>query len=149
VRLPDGVCAPPPSDARRAGGWLSRLARHSGTRFLLFSAFGYGVDVLLLLLFTRVAGMPLWAGVSIAFWITYGMNFCLNRWFSFHAADRDVRGQLRRYLPQVLADFGLTLTGVELFAGVLGLPLLSARMLAGLANAAFNYAAYRWWTFRR
>jgi putative flippase GtrA len=126
---------------------LADLASRPATRFLAFSALGYAVDLTLLLVLQREGLLPRWANVAVAFWITYGLNFGLNRWFAFHAAHRDLRGQLGRYLPQVLIDFGLTLAGVELLAGVLGLPLIAARMLAAGTNAAFNYAAYRWWTF--
>jgi len=129
---------------------LGRLARHSFTRFAVVGAAGYSFDVTLLLGLTAWGVLPRAANVTIAFWVTYALNFVLNRRFAFHADHTgDLRTQLLRYLPQVTVDFLLTLGGVELFAGVVHLPLFQARLLAAGPNAAFNYTAYRWWTFRR
>ena len=124
------------------------LARRSSVRFLAVSAVGYTFDLTVLLALEAFGPLPRAANVSIAFWVTYGLNFALNRSLAFHAADGDVRAQLARYVPQVIADYALTLGGVELLAGVLGLPLPLARCLAAGSNAMFNYSAYRWWTFR-
>lgn len=140
----------PPAAAAASGrrGRVALIAGHSLTRFLAVSTVGYTFDVTVLLLLQGAGLMPRWANVSVSFCVTYALNFALNRWVAFDAAHRDVRGQLRRYLPQVLVDFLLTLGGVELLAGALGLPLVVARMLAGVTNLTFNYTAYRWWTFR-
>lgn len=127
---------------------LRGLARRSSVRFLAVSAVGYAFDLTLLLVLEAWGTLPRAVDVSIAFWVTYALNFVLNRSLAFHAADGDVRAQLARYLPQVVADYALTLGGVELLAGGLGLPLPVARCLAAGTNAAFNYSAYRWWTFR-
>jgi putative flippase GtrA len=137
-----------PGTARRAG-WVSRAYRHSGTRFLFFSAIGYSFDVTLLLLLEWAAWFPLLVNVTIAFALTYALNFVLNRWFSFDAAHRNLRGQLGRYIPQVSVDYLLTLGGVAFFAEVVGLPVFAARFLAASTNLVFNYTAYRFWTFRK
>lgn len=127
---------------------LHRLSGHSATRFLAVSTAGYAFDLALLFSLRALTPLPTAALVSIAFWVTYAVVFALNRTFAFRATDGSVRGQLARYLPQVLADFALTLGGVELFSRALGASLLAARMLAAATNATFNYLAYRWWTFR-
>ncbi|MGF1663793.1 MAG: GtrA family protein [Kineosporiaceae bacterium] len=139
----------------RSGGHAERAPlvvrayRHSAVRFLFFSGVGYSFDLTVLLLLERAGRLPLLANVTIAFVLTYALNFALNRWFAFHAAHRDLRGQLGRYLPQVTVDYLLTLGGVWLFAAVLGLPLFWARLLAATTNLIFNYTVYRFWTFRR
>lgn len=127
---------------------FSRIYRHSLTRFLAFAALGFTIDVTLLFLLETFTSLPLWASVSIAFWITYTVNFVMNRYFAFDAGHRDLSGQLTRYIPQVLVDYGLTVFGVELYT-YLGAGLILARVIAGATNAIFNYVMYRWWTFGR
>lgn len=126
---------------------FQRLARHSLTRFLALAALGFGVDLTLLALLHRFTPLPAAAVVSIAFWLTYALNFALNRHFAFHADRGPIGRQLIRFLPQVLLDFVLTLGGVLAFQAF-GLALPVARVLAAGTTLALNYALYRWWTFR-
>jgi putative flippase GtrA len=122
--------------------------RHSLTRFLALAALGFAFDLTLLAILHAATPLPTAATVSIAFWVTYTLNFALNRNFAFHADRQSVRGQLGRFAPQVLGDYLLTLIGVTLF-GWLGMGLVLARIASGGTNLAFNYVLYRWWTFRR
>ncbi len=126
---------------------LARVQQHSLTRFLFFSGVGFGFDLTVLVALRTWTELPLWAAVTVAFVLTYALNFLLNRWFSFHAERGEVRGQLRRFLPQVLADYLLVVFAVTLLVW-LGLPDLVARTLSAGTNAVLNYCAYRWWTFR-
>ncbi|MDG4826351.1 GtrA family protein [Asanoa sp. WMMD1127] len=128
---------------------ILRLAyRHSLTRFLALAGLGFGFDLALLALLDAVTPLPSAATVSIAFWVTYALNFALNRTFAFHADGHGVRGQFARFAPQVLGDYVLTLVGVTAL-GALGVGLVPARIIAGGTNLVFNYVLYRWWTFRR
>ncbi|HEV7709690.1 MAG TPA: GtrA family protein [Asanoa sp.] len=129
-------------------GRASKIYRHSLTRFLALAALGFAFDLTLLAVLHAITPLPTAATVSIAFWVTYTLNFALNRRFAFHADRQSVRGQLARFAPQVLGDYLLTLIGVTLF-GALGLGLVLARIASGGANLIFNYVLYRWWTFRR
>ena len=129
------------------GSRLTRVWRHSLTRFLLFSAVGLSFDLTVLFLLLQYTAMPLWVAVTVAFALTYALNFMLNRWFAFDAAHGHAGGQLRRFLPQVLADYLLVVFAVSLLVW-LGLPDLLARTLSAATNAVLNYCAYRWWTFR-
>ncbi|HTF09444.1 MAG TPA: GtrA family protein [Asanoa sp.] len=132
----------------RASEILRLAYRHSLTRFLALAALGFAFDLTLLAVLHAVTPLPTAATVSIAFWVTYALNFALNRNFAFHADRQGVRGQLARFAPQVLGDYLLTLIGVTLF-GALGLGLVLARIASGGTNLVFNYVLYRWWTFRR
>ncbi|MFC3689119.1 GtrA family protein [Aquipuribacter hungaricus] len=129
------------------GSWPARVYRHSLTRFLFFSAVGLTFDLTVLALMDALTPLPYQASVTIAFVLTYALNFCLNRWFAFDAAHGHAGGQLGRFLPQVAADYVLVVFGVTLLVE-LGLPLLPARVLSAATNAVLNYCAYRWWTFR-
>ncbi|WP_203718633.1 GtrA family protein [Asanoa siamensis] len=118
------------------------------TRFLALAALGFGFDLTLLAVLDATTPLPPAATVTIAFWLTYALNFALNRTFAFHANGHGVRGQLARFAPQVLGDYVLTVVGVTAL-GALGLGLVPARIIAGGTNLVFNYVLYRWWTFRR
>lgn len=137
-----------PADGREpSGSRLSRLAEHSLARFLFFSGIGLSFDLTVLWLLRAFTPLSLWAAVTIAFVLTYALNFVLNRWFAFDAAHGHAAGQLRRFLPQVLADYLLVVFAVGALVW-LGLPDLVARTLSAFTNAVLNYCAYRWWTFR-
>lgn len=147
---PDALAAGDVPDAAAAPGpvsWWRRAYRHSFTRFCAFGLLGLGVDVSLLwlLISTVTTNRPL--AVSLAFAATYALNFTLNRFFSF-AAHGPVAGQVARFVPQLAADYLLTVGAVEVLTDA-GLGILTARILAGGTNAALNYTAYRFWTFRR
>ena len=128
-------------------GLLGRVQRHSATRFLFFSGVGLTFDLSVLWMLRAWTELPLWVAVTVAFVLTYALNFVLNRYFAFAAGHGDVSGQLRRFLPQVLADYLLVVFAVSLLVAV-GLPDLVARTLSAATNAVLNYCAYRWWTFR-
>ncbi|MFC5381281.1 GtrA family protein [Aquipuribacter nitratireducens] len=136
------------TDSQEAtASWLSRVQRHSLTRFLAFSAFGLAFDLTVLALLDAFTPLPRLASVAIAFVLTYALNFVLNRWYAFDAAHGHAGAQVSRFLPQVAADFLLVLFGVQLLL-LTGMPLLVARVLSASTNAVLNYCAYRWWTFR-
>lgn len=125
---------------------ISRVYRHSFVRFACFGAAGLAFDVSLLWLLVTLTPLPQAVAITLAFAVTYLINFFLNRRFAF-ASDGNVRTQLVRFAPQLGVDYVLTMTAVETLAG-LGIALLVARVLAGGTNAAFNYVTYRWWTLR-
>src|SRR5437762_3494612 len=77
--------------------WL-RVYRHSLTRFAAFGLLGLGIDVTLLGILLRLTSIDGPVAVTIAFAVTYVINFFLNRAFSF-AAHGAVAGQLARFLP--------------------------------------------------
>ncbi|MET7401441.1 GtrA family protein [Dactylosporangium sp. NPDC005572] len=125
---------------------MRRIWQHSLTRFCLLGMVGFGFDLALLALLKTVTPLPVWAAVTIAFWVTYALNFVLNRYFAFHAQDRPVGPQVLRFVAQVLGDYALTLGAVE-GLHALGVPLLVARIAAGGTNLVWNYLLYRFWTF--
>lgn len=126
---------------------LRRVYRHSLTRFLAFSGFGLTFDLTVLFLLDTFTPLPYLASVTIAFVLTYAVNFTLNRYFAFAAGHGKVEGQLARFLPQVAADYLLVIGAVSLLQ-FLGVPLIPARIISAATNAVLNYCAYRWWTFR-
>jgi putative flippase GtrA len=128
--------------------WASVLRHHPLPRYLVFAGLGFLVDLSLLALLHHYTSLPSAATVTIAFWLTYTLNFALNRRLAFHAGDRSLKRQLVRFLPQVVGDFVLTLTAVVALQEA-GLGLTLARVVAGGTNLIFNYILYRWWTFAR
>lgn len=124
---------------------LARISRHSLTRFAVLGGLGLAFDVSLLGLLLTFTPLPDAAALTLAFATTYLLNFFLNRRFAF-GAQGHLGQQLVRFAPQVGIDYLLTISAVEIFTRV-GLALLTARILAGGTNAAFNYSMYRWWVF--
>lgn len=131
----------------RPARWAERVRRHSFTRFAVLGLGGLVFDLALLALLVRFTPLPEAAAVTVAFFVTYGLNFALNRRFAFGAEGGHVGGQLTRFAPQLAVDYLLVVAAVEALTA-LGLGLLAARLLAAATNGAFNYCCYRWWTFR-
>lgn len=127
---------------------MAAIGRHPLPRFLLLATIGFGFDLALLSALHAFTRLPSAAAVSVAFWVTYVLNFLLNRSFAFSADDRAIGPQLARFVPQVLGDYALTL-GAVLALHATGVDLVVARVIAGATNLVFNYTLYRWWTFRR
>lgn len=128
---------------------LKRILGHSFTRFTGLAAIGFAFDLTLLALLNRFTPLPTAATVSIAFWVTYALNFTLNRYFAFeaHGHDHPVGPQVLRFVVQVLGDYVLTLGGVIALQR-LGLNIVLARVGAGGTNLVWNYLLYRFWTFK-
>ena len=126
---------------------LRRISQHSLARFALFGAAGLAFDMALLALLSHFTPLPPAVAVTLAFAATYGLNFVLNRRFSFGAAGGHAGLHVARFAPQVAVDYVLTIAAVETLMA-LGAGLFTARVLAATTNAVFNYCTYRWWTFR-
>ncbi len=141
---PSAVAGAPAARQPPPSRW-NRIWHQTLVRFAAFGVLGLTIDVSLLALLQRYTPVSGLVAVTIAFVVTYGINFVLNRVFSFHARG-PVLAQLRRFAPQVTVDYLLTIGAVGVLTHY-GVPTLVARVLAGGTNAVFNYLAYRFWTF--
>lgn len=133
---------PEQAQARR---WSS-FWRHSFPRFVVSGAASAGIDTGLLILLHGVLGMQLLAATFLAVSTSFGVNFALNRLWSF--GSRSPAGaQLARYLVLAGLNWALTVAMVGTFVW-LGLNYILAKLLTTGIMAILNYFAYDFWVFR-
>ncbi|GII26358.1 hypothetical protein Pme01_59550 [Planosporangium mesophilum] len=125
---------------------VGALFGHSAFRFLVSGGAGAAVDggMLFLLHGKLHVWLPLATFLSVA--TSYGVNFSLNRFWSFNSVAR-VGGQMARYL--ILAA-GNWIFNVAMVTGLaaLGLHYLVAKLITLAVAGALNYVGYRVWVFR-
>jgi putative flippase GtrA len=124
---------------------LQRLAGRQIVRFLAASAVGFSFDVGLLVLLRTVAGWPLPVATSVAFAVTFVLNFGLNR--AAFRAQGMVGPELLRYAVLVAVSWLVTV-GVTSGLAAMGTPYVVAKVAATMVIAVLNYAGYRWFVFR-
>jgi dolichol-phosphate mannosyltransferase len=121
-------------------------------RFFLVGASGFGVNLVVFWLATRLVALPaLWAGVGA--WATStGSNFLLNDAFTWGDRRRNAAirwgGRLLRYYLTTLAGMVLYLV---LLAGLLrtGMLDLLANTIAVGISGTLNFLLHNVWTWRR
>ncbi|MFC5138624.1 GtrA family protein [Actinomycetospora rhizophila] len=129
-------------------GPLRRVVAPSLVGFAVVNGFTFAVDLLLLSLLIDGAGLPLGAGVTVAYGTAFALSFVLNRWLNFDA-ERPVGVQVGRYVAVIAVNYAVIVLGVTHGATALGAPYQLARLGAGLCEAVFMYGAMRWWVFGR
>ncbi len=116
------------------------------TRFLVVGVVSYLVDLGMLLFLNRV-GVPLPLATSVG-WVTgFGVNFGLNRVWSFES-DAPLRGALARYVALAAGNFAVTVVAVPVLTWA-GLDLAIAKTGVVVVLAACNFVLYRIWVFPR
>jgi putative flippase GtrA len=122
-------------------GWLGRLVR-----FLAAGGVSAAIDVGLLALLHSGLGVPLVAATSVAFWVSLGVNFALNRQWVFTHSGPGLHKQMARYLIAVGINYLTTLALVSGLTAV-GVAYLVGKLAAMAVTACWNYLLYRFWIF--
>jgi putative flippase GtrA len=114
--------------------------------FVLISAVSFSVDMLLLMVCKTGLRLHLVVAVTIAYAIALTVNFLLNRWLNF-SPHRSLRVQVALHVAVVVVNFAVIVLGITVGLAHLGVPYPVARVVAGLAEVTFVYAAQRWVVF--
>ena len=129
-------------------GPLRRVVAPSLVGFAVVNGFTFGVDLLLLSLLIEGLGLPLSAGVTLAYGTAFALSFLLNRWLNFDP-ERPVGTQVGRYVAVIAVNYAAVVLGVTHGVAAAGAPFPLARLGAGLCEAVFMYCAMRWFVFGR
>ena len=114
--------------------------------FALINGFTFSVDLTLLALLYRGAGLPHPVAITIGYAAAFGLAFVLNRRFNFHAHG-PVAGQMARWVLVVLLNYVVLVLGLGSGLHWVGVPFLLARVVAAAAEAVWMYSTMRWWVF--
>jgi putative flippase GtrA len=129
---------------------LPRPLRHripmSFVGFALINGFTFSIDIGLLALLYRGAGLPHPVAITIGYAVAFGSAFVLNRRFNFHAHG-PVAGQVARWAFVVVVNYLALVLGLGSGLHAIGVPFLLARVIAAGAEAIWMYSMMRWWVF--
>lgn len=114
--------------------------------FALINGFTFSVDLGLLALLYRGAGLPHPLAITIGYVVAFGLAFVLNRRFNFHAHG-PVAGQAVRWALVVAVNYVALVLGLGSGLHAIGVPFLIARVVAACAEAVWMYSTMRWWVF--
>ena len=115
-------------------------------RYLLISAFTFGLDLALLTFLHGGLGWALPVAITAGYAVALTTIYLLNRVLNFRS--RAALGpESLRYAGAVAVNFGAVLLGVTTGLAALGVPYQAARVAAGGAEGAFMYCAMRWFVF--
>ncbi len=125
---------------------LSGVVAPSFLGFAVINGFTYAVDLVLLTVVHDVLGHPVPVAITCGYGTAFTLSYLLNRALNFRS-HAPVGPESLRYLLVVAVNFAVILLGVGSGLAALGVQLQVARLLAGLAEAAFVYTAMRWFVF--
>jgi len=115
-------------------------------RFVVTGLVSYLVDVSLLWTTVSVLGWALVVGTTVAFAVSFIVNYGLGRAWVFRA--RGPHGpQVARYAALVALNYLLTVLFVSSLTA-LGLGLVLAKTISVAINAVLNFFAGRHWVYR-
>jgi putative flippase GtrA len=132
--------------ARRLPRPLRRVVPPTLIGFALINSTTFAVDLLLLAVARDVLGWPLPVAVTAGYAVAFGLAYVLNRWLNFRS-HAPVGPQTARYAGVVAVNYVAFILGLTTGLAALGVPYPVARVSAGAAEAAFMYAAMRWFVF--
>jgi putative flippase GtrA len=126
---------------------LHRWIAPTAVGFAMIGLVTFSIDLALLAALYRGVGLPNPVAVTIGYAVAFCLAYLLNRWLNFHS-HAPVGKETARYVVAVLLNYLLIILGIGSGLHYLGLPYQGSRVLAGLTEAVFLYAAMRWWVFR-
>jgi putative flippase GtrA len=114
--------------------------------FLLISGVSFGLDLAMLTGLKSGLGIPLGVAVTIAYAGALTVNFLLNRQLTF-TPRRPLGEQVGLHAAVVVVNYLAIVLGVTVGLAACGVPYPLARVVAGLLEVGFVYAAQRWVVF--
>jgi putative flippase GtrA len=122
--------------------FLRQLQSRQLARYVVVGGSTFGLDFSLLFLLHGEAGLALGLAISIAYWLSVGYNFSLNRTWTFSLKDR---ANLRKHLSLYLVVLGFNYLFSFSFILLLDhhLNYLVAKALAVLIQTSWTYYIYK------
>lgn len=135
------MTAVPPSDA----GARTHSTRRSAVRYVLAGGLAFLVDLGLLALFHQVLGWPTWLAAGLAFVLSFGFTYSIQRYFTFGSHAPHGRALLK-YTALVIFNTLATAVIVSLI-DLTPAGWAVGKVAATAATTIWNYFAYRYWVF--
>ena len=126
----------------------SRPSAREGLRFVLIGGGCFLLGLLLVFLFTDVAGFHYLASLSLSLVIVNLVGWLLNRAWTFEVDKPRSIAEFLRYLLVNLGGFAITLAGVHGLVTLLGMHYLWASACVAAAMTLLNFFLHRTISFR-
>jgi putative flippase GtrA len=126
---------------------LSRAVAPSLLGFVVINSFTFCCDLGLLTALHGGLHWPVPVSITLSYGTAGGISFLLNRAFNFRSHGA-VGPQVGVYTVVIIVNYLAWILGVGAGLTALGVDYLLARVIAGLCEAAYMYAAMRWLVFR-
>lgn len=130
---------------RHRASVLTKLVRHSAVRYLVVGGCAFLLDFGLLALLSQVFGWPLWLATGVAFLLSFGFTYTMQRVVTFgsHAPHGS---SLTKYAILLGFNTVASIIIVEL-SSVTVLGWAGGKVLATVATTVWNYFCYRYWVY--
>jgi len=125
-----------------------RLVAIQAGRFLAVGGGSYLFNLAVYALGLRL-GLHYLAAAVFAYACGYGLNFFLNRHWTFDVGAVSARGQFMRFTVVSLVALAIDLVLLRTFVEAAGMPRLPAQALAVAIVAPLSFLGNRLWSFRR
>jgi putative flippase GtrA len=114
-------------------------------RFLLVGGASFAIDLGLLVILHEVFGVDLWIATPIAFLVSLGFNFFVQRSFTFQSSAR-AHVSFLKYGALVVFNLVATDLIVNVF-DYWGLAYTFGKVFATVATTLWNFLLYKYWIF--
>ncbi|MBS2546331.1 GtrA family protein [Catenulispora sp. NL8] len=131
-------------------GLIRTLAKNTYVRYAFSGGSALVTEEVVLYLTHGLAKFPLWLATGLAYLISFGVNFSINRMLTFaeHGArEGAVRKQTVRFALLVAMNLGVTQVLMYSLTGI-GVNYLIAKPLSTLVITLYNFRLYKRWVFK-
>jgi putative flippase GtrA len=126
---------------------LARIVPPNLLGFAVINGFTFACDLALLTALRGGLRWPVAVSITLSYAIASGLSYLLNRAFNFHS-HAAIGRQFATYVAVIAVNYLAWILGVGAGLAALGVSYQLARIIAGLCEAVYMYAAMRWLVFR-
>ena len=126
---------------------LARIVPPNLLGFAVINGFTFACDLALLTALHGGLRWPVAVSITLSYAIASGLSYLLNRTFNFHS-HAAIGRQFATYVAVIAVNYLAWILGVGAGLAALGVSYQLARIIAGLCEAVYMYAAMRWLVFR-
>jgi putative flippase GtrA len=127
-------------------GFVARAWSSSAVRYLLVGGLAFLLDIGLLALLHKVAGIPLIVATPVAFLLSFAATYVMQRVITFEARG-GWTSSAAKYTALVVVNMIAT-TAIVAGAEVIGWSWAVGKIAAVALTTIWNYFGYRYWIFK-
>jgi len=126
---------------------LGRIVPPNLLGFAVINSFTFACDLVLLTVLHGGLRWPVAVSITLSYATASSLSYLLNRTFNFHSRGA-VGRQVPIYIVVIAVNYLAWILGVGAGLAALGVGYQLARVIAGVCEAIYMYAAMRWLVFR-
>ncbi|HUD10498.1 MAG TPA: GtrA family protein [Candidatus Saccharimonadales bacterium] len=121
---------------------IQKIYKHHFARYVVVGGTTFIIDISILIFLHGHVHINLAVATTIAYWTSIIYNFCLNRWWSFSASEKD---SLHKHLIPYAVLLGFNYLFTVIFVGLVSHVMYYglAKVLAVAISMSWTYFIYR------